>query len=54
MNMYFLAFDGSIKLTNSGNYLDQEYSEILREKLLEGLTCFTHSFNTENARQKFL
>ena len=42
--MYFLAFEGSIKLSKTDNFEDIEYSEILREKLLESLTCFTHSF----------
>lgn len=44
MKVVFLAFEGSIKLSQSSNEADLEYSESLRDKLIECLTCFAHSF----------
>lgn len=47
MKMYDLAFSGAIQLTLDPNSKaeDLDYSEALRDKLVESLTCLCHAFS---------
>jgi len=55
MRMINLAFEGSINLTlNNSDEDDLEYSENLREKLIECLTCLAHAFYQTNLEQKYI